>query len=125
MPAINLTKTQMNSGVRQALKVFKESDASRGGLISPAEVKKYRGPGAAQLRAVFAYAQNIENSGSGSKSTSVSYRTAERALKNLNSALDKIAASKGDKDNRLDGNELKYASKAAAALARFTHANID
>lgn len=124
MAAINLTKTQMNSGVSQALKVFKQADASRGGLISPTEVKKYRGPGAAQLRAVFAYAQNIENRGSGDKNTSVSYRTAERALKNLNSALDKIATTKGDKDNRVDGNELKYASKAAAALARFTHAVI-
>ena len=124
MASINLTRTQMNSGVRQALSIFKKSDASHGGLISPTEVKKYRGPGAAQLRAVFSYAQHIEaGRGGNTKNVSVSYRTAERALKNLNSALDKIATSRGDKDNRLDGNELKLASSAAAALARFTHAN--
>ena len=124
MASINLTRTQMNTGVRQALAIFKKSDASHGGLISPSEVKKYRGPGAAQLRAVYAYAQHIEaGRGGNTKNVSITYRTAEKALKSLNGALDKIALAKGDKDNRLDGNELKYASNAAAALARFTHAN--
>ena len=122
MPAINLSKSDLNAGVRKALATFKKADASRGGMISPDEVKKFKGPGAAQLKAVFAYAQNIETRGNATKNTWVSLKTMEKAIKNLQSGLNTLALTKGDKDGRVDGNELKFASKAGAALARFAHA---
>ncbi len=124
MPAIHLSRTDLNAGVRKALATFKKADASHGGMISPDEVKKFKGPGAAQLKAVFAYAQNIETRGNATKNTWVSLSTMERAIKNLQSGLNTLANTKGNKDGVVDGNEIKLASKAGAALARFTQAAV-
>ena len=122
MGNMRLTSREISAGVTAALKKFKTADASHGGMLSPTEVAKFKGKGAAQLKAVFAYAQNIEARGNPTKYTSVSLKTMETAVRNLQRGLSTLANTKGNKDGRIDGNELKLASKAGAALARFTYA---
>jgi hypothetical protein len=122
MATIRLTTTQINAGVKRALKVFEKADTNGTGRVFDGEIAKYKGKGAAQLKKVFDYAQRVE--GRGSEASLVKLSTVRSALKKLASGLDTIADGKGNKDGVLNGTaaELGKASNAGAALARFIHA---
>ena len=120
MATIDMSKTNLNSGAARAKSVFEDADTNGTGVVYPAEIEGFEGKGKAQLMKVYAYARHIEGGSDGDDYVKLS--TVKKALKKLNSAQKKVADTKGNKDGRLQGSELKYLSPAAAALARFTWA---
>jgi hypothetical protein len=120
MATIRLTQRQIDAGVKRALKVFEKADTNKTGRVYEGEIQKYRGKGAAQLKKVFDYAQRVE--GRGNEASLVKLTTVRSALNKLAGGLETLSDTKGNKDGRVDGSELKYASTAGAALARFIHA---
>ena len=132
--AISLTPRERSVGLTSALNKTRGADASRGGLLSPQEVAKFKGPGAAQLKKAFAYAQNIHyfsthrgadrndpDVRAAVKRTSVPNERMVSVLKKLASGITEGAAKTGDK-KVLTGNELKFLSASEQALARYMHA---
>lgn len=121
MATIRLTQRQIDAGVKRALKVFEKADTNKTGRVYEGEIQKYKGKGAAQLKKVFDYAQRVE--GRGSEASLVKLSTVKSALNKLAGGLETLSDTKGNKDGKVDGSELKYASTAGAALARFIHAS--
>lgn len=117
--AINVSKSNLNQAAKFLQQQFKAADANKTGQISKKEIAAFDGQGKAAMQKVFAYAQHIE--GYGEKDGFVKMSNIKQAIQQAASGVTTAANTKGDKDGKLDGNEMKHLSNAGAALVRLAH----